>query len=174
MGVNEEDEHSLSEIEYQAKLLERDPDTIDIKKVRYHLHHKGHLVELDVYAGEWEGLCIAEIELPSLDTEVELPDYLTACVDREITLEKGWSNADLAHRYSKPQGVWFGQTGIDRDWMQAANEINDYRSWKGRWQQHEPKMNWFSRLINWLSPWETRYDERNERIYGDQINEDGQ
>ena len=167
MGVNEEDEHSLTEIEYREKLADRDIDTIDIQKTRYHLHNGGHVWELDLYSGAWEGLAILECELKSLDEEFEIPPYLLGNIDREITKEKGWSNADLAHRYSNPQGVWFGQPGLALEDLTDLEDIpNDDES---IWQ---PK-SWFSRLINWLRP-EARYDERNERIYGDQINEEAE
>ena len=135
MGINEEVEHSLTEAEYQTEiLLNGNPDHIPIKKTRYHLHHAGRLLELDVFKGDWEGLIILEAELESLSDEVELPPYLT--VDREITKEKGWSNFDLSLRYSKPQGVWFGQKLV------------------------EPKTKWYERMMGWILPKTRGWDER--------------
>jgi CHAD domain-containing protein/CYTH domain-containing protein len=41
-------------------------------------------------------LVLAEIELPSAETQVELPDWLEACVDREVTGEVAYLNSTLA------------------------------------------------------------------------------
>jgi CYTH domain-containing protein len=41
-------------------------------------------------------LVLAEIELPSADTEVEIPDWLQPCVEREVTGEVAYLNSTLA------------------------------------------------------------------------------
>jgi CYTH domain-containing protein len=41
-------------------------------------------------------LVLAEIELPSADTQVELPDWLKPWVDREVTGEVAFLNSTLA------------------------------------------------------------------------------
>jgi len=41
-------------------------------------------------------LVLAEIELPSADTPVELPDWLASCVEREVTGEPAYLNSTLA------------------------------------------------------------------------------
>ena len=41
-------------------------------------------------------LVLAEIELPSADTEVEIPDWLQSCVEREVTGEVAYLNSTLA------------------------------------------------------------------------------
>jgi CHAD domain-containing protein/CYTH domain-containing protein len=41
-------------------------------------------------------LVLAEIELPSAETRVELPEWLEACLDREVTGEVAYLNATLA------------------------------------------------------------------------------
>ncbi len=136
-GINEEDEHDLTEADYQLALLDRDPDLITIYKTRYHIHHDGHLLELDVYERDWEGLAILELECDDLKGKVELPPYLE--IDREITYEKGWSNYDLSGRYSAPQDAWFGQP--------SAPE----------------RIGWFGRVIDWFRSKPIEYG-RNERL----------
>lgn len=54
------------------------------------------LVEVDVFHGENEGLVLAEIELPSEDYRVTLPDFL----GREVTADHRYYNSYLsAHPY---------------------------------------------------------------------------
>jgi CYTH domain-containing protein len=134
-GVNDEVENDLTEGEYQLKLLERDPDHITINKTRYHLHYKSHLFELDLFEDSWEGLAILELELKSKDETFELPPYLN--IDREITMEDGWSNFDLSKRFSAPQSSWFGQRSFDHfkpslfdrvlGWFRPSKAMTDIR-----------------------------------------------
>jgi adenylate cyclase len=48
--------------------------------------------EVDQFSGANDGLVLAEIELPSLDTSVELPDWL----GDEITGDHSYANSRLA------------------------------------------------------------------------------
>ena len=69
-----------------------------IEKVRHHVRHAGHLWEVDVFAGDNAGLVVAEVELPSEDTPVELPPWVGA----EVSHDPRYSNAALVERpYSK-------------------------------------------------------------------------
>lgn len=52
----------------------------------------GHLWDLDVFAGELEGLRIAEVELSHLEEALELPTWL----GREITADLRYTNLTLA------------------------------------------------------------------------------
>ena len=47
-----------------------------IEKTRYHLDYQGHEWEIDVFAGENDGLVVAEIELTSVDVDFPRPDWL--------------------------------------------------------------------------------------------------
>ena len=46
-----------------------------IEKTRYHVKYDTHLWEVDVFAGDNEGLIVAEIELSSIDETFRLPDW---------------------------------------------------------------------------------------------------
>ena len=59
----------------------------------------GLMWEVDRFAGDNAGLMIAEIELPTIGTEIELPDWL----GQEVTGDPSWSNACLALE-PRPQG----------------------------------------------------------------------
>lgn len=70
-----------------------------IRKRRYILHEHGRVWELDVFDAPNEGLVIAEVELPSEQTELVLPSW----VGREISGESRYLNASLSRR---PYGQW--------------------------------------------------------------------
>ena len=71
-----------------------------ISKRRYLLPAGDELMwEVDRFAGDNAGLMIAEIELPTIGTEIELPDWL----GQEVTGDPSWSNACLALE-PRPQG----------------------------------------------------------------------
>jgi adenylate cyclase len=57
------------------EILETLCDKPFIEKTRFHVMHDGHEWEIDVFAGDNEGLVVAEIELNSIDEEFSLPDW---------------------------------------------------------------------------------------------------
>ena len=64
-----------------------------ISKIRYHWKGKDGMVwEVDEFEEGLEGLILAEIELPSIELEPHLPDW----VGEEITGLHQWSNVSLA------------------------------------------------------------------------------
>lgn len=70
-----------------------------IEKVRHHVHHAGHRWEVDVFSGENAGLVVAEVELPSEGTPVDLPPW----VGQEVSHDPRYSNAALVER---PYSSW--------------------------------------------------------------------
>jgi len=70
-----------------------------IEKTRYFIPYSGKVWELDVFAGENEGLVLAEIELPEDSRPVELPPW----AGREVTDDRRYYNACLAER---PYSAW--------------------------------------------------------------------
>ena len=66
-----------------------------ITKTRYHWKGEDGMVwEVDEFEGSLAGLVLAEIELPNIDSEVLLPEWLGT----EITGLHKWSNSTLAHK----------------------------------------------------------------------------
>lgn len=55
-----------------------------VEKTRYRIMHAGHLWEVDEFHGDNEGLVLAEIELNSEETAVELPDWAGAEVSEDV------------------------------------------------------------------------------------------
>lgn len=63
-----------------------------VSKWRRKVEHEGHVWEVDVFAGENEGLIVAEIELSSEDEAFAVPSWVGA----EVTRERGYGNSKLA------------------------------------------------------------------------------
>ncbi|MEO8501635.1 MAG: adenylate cyclase, partial [Vicinamibacteria bacterium] len=70
-----------------------------IDKHRYVEHHVGRAWEIDVFHGENEGLVIAEVELPSAEAKVELPNW----VGREVSDDPRYFNSNLL---KNPYSAW--------------------------------------------------------------------
>ena len=62
-----------------------------IEKTRHRIDHAGLTWEVDVFEGDNGGLIVAEVELPSADTTVEIP----AWVGDEVTADARYYNANL-------------------------------------------------------------------------------
>ncbi len=73
-----------------------------IEKTRHHVHHAGHLWEIDEFGGENAGLVVAEIELGTLDEAFETPEWLGL----EVTDQSRYYNLMLAER---PYSQWTSQ-----------------------------------------------------------------
>lgn len=67
-------------------------DNDGINKIRYIIPWKNHVVEVDVFLGENEGLVIAEIELNDEAEIIELPEFL----GEELTGKAQFYNAFLS------------------------------------------------------------------------------
>lgn len=90
-----EDERELTEAEYRTLLLRADPALLPIKKTRVTLPHGDLLLEIDLYPF-WKRTAVLEVELPSEDTPLTLPPFLTLL--REVTDDLAYKNVSLAAR----------------------------------------------------------------------------
>jgi len=84
-----EKEIPVSDAEQLLPLCEK--GTID--KIRYEVSVGKHIYEVDVFAGDNEGLIVAEIELSSEDESFEKPNWL----GKEVTGEERYYNAFLSN-----------------------------------------------------------------------------
>ena len=99
----------LSRTEYELPLTEdafdkllRKADGIVLEKERYRIPvQDGLTIELDVFYGDYQGLIYAEVEFP--DKKRALRFDVPGWFGRELTYEKGWSNASLS--LAKPPGL---------------------------------------------------------------------
>lgn len=103
-GVHHEDEREVSKRSYSRLLKRADPSMAVIHKVRrvFGWTEGGTLpwtFELDYFQAPLTGLCLLEIELPYVGVQFPLPPWLP--VVREVTKERGYSNAALARA-----GTW--------------------------------------------------------------------
>ena len=62
-----------------------------VEKTRYLEQHGQQLWEIDIFAGDNEGLAVAEAELPTEDTALALPIW----IDREVSGEARYYNSNL-------------------------------------------------------------------------------
>lgn len=83
--------------EAQALMPLCEPGMID--KVRYLVKSGNHVFEVDEFAGENEGLVVAEVELVDADEPFVKPDF----VGREVTGDRRYYNAQLTRR---PYSLW--------------------------------------------------------------------
>lgn len=84
--------------DFARGLLDALPSERRISKIRYHVPGKHGLTwEIDRFLAQHDGLWLAEIELPSRDLPLELPDWLGP----EVTDNPHFRNAALAQ---SPQG----------------------------------------------------------------------
>jgi len=88
---------SRSEFEYtlptaDAEALAKLRQGSVLQKIRFRVPHAGRTWEVDVYAGENDGLVIAEIEVESETAKVDLPLWL----GREVTGERRFYAAQLS------------------------------------------------------------------------------
>ena len=95
-------ELSRSEFEYEIPLADAEKmmETMcpfKMEKYRYRVEFEGFVYEIDEYFGDNAPLIVAEIELPSEDTEFPKPSWL----GKEITADGKFTNAYLSkHPYS--------------------------------------------------------------------------
>ncbi len=101
----------LTRIEFEYKLPLADAEVLAtlhegsvLEKTRFQVRHAGHNWEIDVYDGDNEGLIVAEVEIESETTAVELP----AWVGREVTHEARYYASHLA---KQPYRMWADGAG---------------------------------------------------------------
>ena len=91
----------LSREEYNLPLTKEAYETLVrktegrvIRKFRYAIPHGPYTVELDIFQGELEGLCYAEVEFSSEEEALSFQplDWFS----EELTGERGYSNAELS------------------------------------------------------------------------------
>jgi len=104
-GIGSESGASRAEFEYEIPLADAE-ELLDglalrpqIDKTRYRVVVASLAWEIDVFAGENEGLVVAEVELPSETTAVVAPDW----IGREVTGDVRYYNA---HLVSDPYRGW--------------------------------------------------------------------
>ena len=89
-------EEIITEEEYRALLQTADPSLHPLHKRRYTIPYGDFVAEIDIYPF-FTDRAILEVEIPSEDTDVPLPPFVT--VIREVTGEKEYKNPVLAKNY---------------------------------------------------------------------------
>ncbi|MCR5718029.1 MAG: hypothetical protein K6F80_03215 [Oscillospiraceae bacterium] len=99
-GKRIELEDEITQAQYEALLQEAAPDMHPIQKVRWCFVYEKQLFELDIYAMS-ETLATLEIELPDIDTPVQLPPQIEILSD--VTGDKRYSNFTLSRSNTFPE-----------------------------------------------------------------------
>jgi len=96
----------LSRFEWEKEILIDDAERLlllcedfIIDKTRYIVDFNGKEFEVDVFQGDNKGLIIAEVELNSVDEEIDLPDW----IDMELTGDPRYYNAYIS---TNPYNKW--------------------------------------------------------------------
>ena len=90
---------SRPEFEYPLPLADAEElldafTSTQVIKTRYRIPFEGKIWEVDAFAGENEGLILAELELESEEEVFLLPDW----IDREVTGDPRYYNSFLANQ----------------------------------------------------------------------------
>lgn len=92
------------EFEYEIPLsdakemLQNNCDGGVISKMRYEIPVDDFIFEVDVFGGKLRGLVVAEVEIPSEDTEITLPTW----AGKEVSLDFRYKNSFLASAEAAP------------------------------------------------------------------------
>jgi CYTH domain-containing protein len=90
---------SRAEFEYEipladAKDMAAGATGIVLDKTRFNVEHQGYVWEVDVYAGIYEGLVVAEVELQDETERPPIPDW----IGDDVTGDRRYSNAVMANQ----------------------------------------------------------------------------
>lgn len=86
-------EEEVGEAEYNELLKRADPNCRTIEKVRYCVPRGGFVFEIDIFPF-WTDKAFMEVEMPSEETQVKLPDFVK--ILREVTEDNRYTNHSLA------------------------------------------------------------------------------
>lgn len=86
-------EDEISEAEYAELLKRADPKCRTIEKVRYCVPCGDFVFEIDIFPF-WSDKAFMEVEMPSEDAQVDLPDFVK--IIREVTEDNRYTNHALA------------------------------------------------------------------------------
>lgn len=91
-----ENEREICKDEYNELIKNVQSGTSPVFKTRRTVEYCGYVFEFDFYE-PWVDTCIMEVELPSENTEFELPPFVE--VVREVTGIKTYSNHSMAYGF---------------------------------------------------------------------------
>ena len=97
-----EDEGEITRGEYEDLILKIAEGTAPVLKTRHIFRYGERMIEIDVYP-EWRNTAILEVELPTRETVVELPEFIK--VIREVTGIKRYSNAAMSRAFPPEDNV---------------------------------------------------------------------
>jgi CYTH domain-containing protein len=101
VGVNDEQEKLLSQQQYNQFVDDcKISQSRFITKTRYIYDYEDLFWEVDFFTGG-HNLIIAEIEIPTIDFNFEIPKFINDKLIMEVTGFKQFSNRSLSNKYTK-------------------------------------------------------------------------
>ena len=97
-----ENEREIDLAEYSELIKNIQNGTAPVHKTRRTVEYCGLVFEFDFYE-PWQSTCIMEVELPSENTEFDLPPFVE--VVREVTGIKAYSNHSMAYGFPKEECI---------------------------------------------------------------------
>ena len=97
-----ENEREIDLGEYSELIKNIQNGTAPVHKTRRTVEYCGLVFEFDFYE-PWQSTCIMEVELPSENTEFDLPPFVE--VVREVTGIKAYSNHSMAYGFPKEECI---------------------------------------------------------------------
>lgn len=93
-GDLERSEYEIELTNYQFEQLWPLTEGKRIQKIRYEIEHQNHLIELDIYLDNLEGLKTAEVEFKSVDESIKFnpPSWF----GNDVTKNNKYKNKNLA------------------------------------------------------------------------------
>ena len=95
---------SRPEFEYEIPKAEAEEllnkfSVSELIKVRYKILFKNKVWEIDEFLGDNLGLIVAEIEIPSMDYDVQIPKFISDKLLMEVTGMKQFGNRNLSNKH---------------------------------------------------------------------------
>jgi CYTH domain-containing protein len=98
VGISRAEYEYAIPAEEAQEMLDNLCDRPLIEKTRYKIEFAGLIWEVDEFAGENQGLIVAEVELTHANQSIELPDW----IDKEVSDDPRYYNVNLVqHPYSE-------------------------------------------------------------------------
>lgn len=93
LGIERSEYEYPIPLDEAREMLESLCDKPYIEKTRFHVMHEGHEWEIDVFAGDNEGLIVAELELNAIDEHFSIPDW----IGKEVSEDPRYYNICLVN-----------------------------------------------------------------------------
>lgn len=102
-GLLSREEYELSITLEQFNNLSKKVDGLIIHKTRYYIPFNKHIIELDIFYDEYDGLILAEVEFDSLEdaNTFKMPDWFKI----DVTEQPSYHNSNLSRNHNSLENL---------------------------------------------------------------------